>query len=133
MKALALWVAAAATILLLAATSTQLGWAVQRRVLLQQPRVGADMGAAPRPPTPIRPASSLGAKRSPGRVEGPRTMLELPSEGAAARYRAAYQLCRGPDKGAPPLPKLKRAVGWPGEDPTRDGNTTIVTSLHVEQ
>lgn len=133
-KALALWGVAAGIVLLLAATSTQLGLSAQRRVLLQsaQPLAAADLSSR----AAVARAASRGANvfRHSGKVEGEAVKLELPGGGAAAApYRSAYQLCRDPDLDAPPLPQLQRVAGWEGDEPSKDGNATIVTTLHAEQ
>lgn len=128
---LALWGVAAATILFVAASTSGLAVTVQRRVLLQpQPVRGPDLASL----IPKHPGKGPSNEHS-GRVEGATVRLAAGGGGGgqAPRFPRAYQLCRAPDKDAAPLPKLRRAVMWEGEDPTKDGNTTIVTTLHVEQ
>lgn len=66
-----------------------------------------------------------GAARS-GRVGGP--SAPLPPADAAVLGR-----CRAPADGGAPLPQLRREGGWEGGEPSRDGNVTVVTALHIDQ
>ncbi len=127
MKALAAWCVAAGVILLLAASSSRLGLATQRRELLQgPPPLSADAvaGAA-------RPGAARGTLGRMGRVEAPAVVLPPESTGSTA-YRAAYQLCRA-DAQAPLLPQLQRAAAWDGANSSKDSNVTVVTTLHVNE
>jgi hypothetical protein len=126
MRALAAWCAAAGIILVLAASSSRLGLATQRRELLQGPApLGADAVTG-------RPAAARGTLGRMGRVEAP--AVGLPAEAASSTaYRAAYQLCRGGDAQAALLPQLQRAAAWEGTNSSKNGNTTVVTTLHVNE
>ncbi|PSC77069.1 Glycosyltransferase LARGE2 isoform B [Micractinium conductrix] len=85
-------------------------------------------------------ASSSGLQRSStstsssqpliGRVAG--DVLQLPVAGGEA-FRTATQRCRPQLEGGPLLPKLQRSGAWPGSEPSRGSNTTVVTTLHVDR
>lgn len=60
-----------------------------------------------------------------GRVGGP--TATLPADAAVLGR------CRAPADGGTPLPQLRRAGGWQGGEPSRDGNVTVVTALHIDQ
>jgi hypothetical protein len=115
---LALVCAAGIALLLLTASGDSLSY-VQRRMLLAAPRGGL----------PVAP--SLASTVS-GKVGGP--AVQLPSTAAySTAYREAFQRCRAPPHGSPPLPKLKRAGAWEGSNSSADGNTTVVTTLHIDR
>lgn len=132
MRALAAWCAAGGLILLLAASSSRLGLATTAQLPQAQPLAAADVTASGRP---LEAGSPRGARSAPGhsgRVAAPLVFLPRPANATAA-YRGAPQLCRGAADEGPPLPRLKRAATWEGAAPGRDGNTTVVTTLHVNE
>lgn len=128
MRALAAWCVAAGIILVLAASSSRLGLATQRRELLQGP---APLAAAAVTGAP-RPGAARGTLGRMGRVEAPAVVLPPEATGSTA-YLAAYQRCRAADAQAAPLPQLQRAAAWDGANATRNGNTTVVTTLHANE
>lgn len=127
MRALAAWCVTAGIILVLAASSSRLGLATQRRELLQgpPPLAAAAVTGAPQ-------GAARGTLSRMGRVEAPAVVLPPEAAGSTA-YRTAYQLCRGGDEQLAPLPQLQRAAAWEGANATKNGNTTVVTTLHVNE
>ena len=131
--------AAACALLLLAASSRGLAaLGPPRRLLLSpNPQPGAGppgSGSSPRT-SPAAAAAlerlRLAAQLRSGRVGG--SSLRLPPGPGPDAAATAHQRCRGPEPGAPPLPQLTRQAGWEGDSPAKDGNVTVVTSLHVDQ
>lgn len=117
---LALVCAAGIALLLLTASGDGLSY-VQRRMLLAAPLARGGVSSAP--------SRALTAS---GKVGGP--AVQLPSTAAySTAYRQAFQRCRAPPKGSPPLPKLKRAGAWEGSNSSADGNATVVTTLHIDR
>ncbi|KAL4458883.1 hypothetical protein ABPG75_013748 [Micractinium tetrahymenae] len=118
---LAVWSVVGTSLLLLAANSDSLAY-VQRRMLLSAaPVASAHPGGSGADPQPLV-----------GRVGGKLVQLPVPSPNATA-YRTAFKRCRPPAEGEPALPALKRAGAWEGADASRGGNTTVVTTLHVDR
>lgn len=126
---------AASTMLLLAASSSGLaGLAVPRRVLLQPqpvklPQPGDGSSRLHSSAAVAEALQRLGKQQHSGRVGG----ATVPVAPAADAYRHTSQRCRAPDTSTPPLPQLKRAAAWEGAAPDKDGNVTVITSLHVDQ
>lgn len=120
MWGLAIWSVGAISLLLLAANSDSLAY-VQRRMLLSAaPAVSAHGSTSD--PQPLV-----------GRVAGKLVQLPTPSPTATA-YHDAFKRCRSPPAdGDVALPTLKRVSAWEGADASRGGNTTVVTTLHVDR
>lgn len=119
---LAVWSVAGVCLLLLLATSDSLSY-VQNRMLLSAPVPPSRGGAA---------AAADSTQPLVGRVGG--SLVQLPASAAnSTAYLAASQRCRPAPEGSPPLPELKRAGAWEGAQPARGGNTTVVTTLHVDR
>lgn len=121
---LAVWTIASISALLLVVSSDSLKY-VQRRMLLSAPASG--LGAQP-----ARVGSQEATQPLVGRVGGKLLQLPVPPS-TSATYSTAFKRCRPQAKGAPALPALKRAGAWPGSDLSRGGNTTVVTTLHVDR
>lgn len=117
MWGLAIWSVGAISLLLLAANSDSLAY-VQRRMLLSTAAAVPAHGGA----TDSQPLV--------GRVGGKLVQLPLPN---VTTYGTAYKRCRPPAEGDAALPALKRASAWEGADDSRGGNTTVVTTLHVDR
>lgn len=127
--------AAACALLLLAASSGGLAGPSRRLLLSPHPQPGATpASSSPRLSATAAAALErlrLATQQRSGRVGG--SSLRLPPGPGLDAAAAASQRCRGPEPGAASLPLLTRRAGWEGSSPAKDGNVTVVTSLHVDQ
>jgi hypothetical protein len=114
---LALWSVAATALLFFAVTGPSLS-SVQRRMLLSRPLGTGDL------------TGLVLDHLASGKVgSSPVSLLSANS----TAYKRAFERCRLPPPGAPPLPKLKRAGAWDGARPEAAGNATAVVTLHMER